>query len=153
MRPRQCVGCKEARTVFSSRVADAGLAPFGTPSTKNPFRRTHPTTSKKDKHHPHTYEPTQQASRPPATRHLASARTAMAWYDEDSWLTAAFAPTPSTILFTLALALVLPILVHYFLYRKTAAATLPTFLLVGPMEGGKTALLTLVRCPCRLTIS
>ncbi|KAF2877617.1 signal recognition particle receptor beta subunit-domain-containing protein [Massariosphaeria phaeospora] len=67
----------------------------------------------------------------------------MAWYDKDSWLTAALAPTPSTIALTLFVALVLPILVHLFLYRQAAPTALPTFVLVGPSGGGKTALLTL----------
>ncbi|EUC30980.1 hypothetical protein COCCADRAFT_102496 [Bipolaris zeicola 26-R-13] len=68
----------------------------------------------------------------------------MAWYDEDSWLTAAFAPNPTTIIVTLLVALILPILVHSFLYRKAAAAAqLPTFLLVGPSGSGKTAFATL----------
>ncbi|KAH7064147.1 signal recognition particle receptor beta subunit-domain-containing protein [Paraphoma chrysanthemicola] len=68
----------------------------------------------------------------------------MAWHDEDSWLTAALSPKPSTILLTIVVALVLPILVHTWLYRKAAAtAALPTFLLVGPSGGGKTAFTTL----------
>jgi signal recognition particle receptor subunit beta len=70
----------------------------------------------------------------------------MAWHDEDSWLTAAFSPNLSTILITLAVALILPILVHSFLYRSAAASTsIPTFLLVGPSGSGKTAFTTLVR--------
>jgi signal recognition particle receptor subunit beta len=69
----------------------------------------------------------------------------MAWYDEDSWATAAFAPKPGTIALTLIIAILLPILLHQFLYRKSAPASLPTFLLIGPSGGGKTALLTLVR--------
>jgi len=71
----------------------------------------------------------------------------MAWYDEDSWLTAAFAPNPSAIAFTLLLAIVLPLLLHQFIYRKAAPTTLPTFLLIGPSGAGKTALLTLVGPP------
>lgn len=71
----------------------------------------------------------------------------MAWYDEDSWLTQALSPKLSTILITLAATLLLPILLHSFLYRKAAVATgLPTFLLVGPSGGGKTAFTTLVCC-------
>jgi signal recognition particle receptor subunit beta len=69
----------------------------------------------------------------------------MAWHDEDSWLTAAFAPKPSTIAVTLLLTLLLPILLHQFIYRKATPTTLPTFLLVGPSGAGKTSLLTLVR--------
>jgi signal recognition particle receptor subunit beta len=69
----------------------------------------------------------------------------MAWYDQDSWLTAAFSPNPTTILITLIVALGLPVIIHAILYRKAAAAaTLPTFLLVGPSGGGKTAFTTLV---------
>ncbi|KAL5119179.1 hypothetical protein ACEQ8H_002887 [Pleosporales sp. CAS-2024a] len=68
----------------------------------------------------------------------------MAWHDEDSWLTAALSPTLSTILLTLVVAIGLPILLHGCLYRKAAApASLPTFLLVGPSGGGKTAFATL----------
>ena len=71
----------------------------------------------------------------------------MAWYDEDSWLTQALSPNVTTILVTLAITLLLPILLHAFLYRKAASTTgLPTFLLVGPSGGGKTAFTTLVCC-------
>lgn len=68
----------------------------------------------------------------------------MAWYDEDSWLTAAFSPSLTTIIITIIVAVGLPILIHTFLYRQAAAATnQPTFLLVGPSGGGKTAFTTL----------
>jgi len=68
----------------------------------------------------------------------------MAWYDQDSWLTAAFSPNLTTIFITLIVALGLPIIVHAVLYRKAAAAAqIPTFLLVGPSGGGKTAFTTL----------
>ena len=70
----------------------------------------------------------------------------MAWYDQDSWLTAAFSPTPAAMLITLFVALALPILLHTILYKKAAAAAqLPTFLLIGPSGSGKTAFATLVR--------
>jgi hypothetical protein len=71
----------------------------------------------------------------------------MAWYDEDSWFTAAFAPKPSTIALTLLLTVLLPILLHQFIYRKATPTSLPTFLLLGPSGAGKTAFLTLVRAP------
>ncbi|OAL48091.1 P-loop containing nucleoside triphosphate hydrolase protein [Pyrenochaeta sp. DS3sAY3a] len=68
----------------------------------------------------------------------------MAWYDQDSWLTAAFSPNLSTILITIVVALGLPLLLHAFLYKKAAAATkIPTFLLLGPSGAGKTAFATL----------
>ncbi|KAF2637445.1 hypothetical protein P280DRAFT_521128 [Massarina eburnea CBS 473.64] len=67
----------------------------------------------------------------------------MAWYDEDSWATAAFAPNPKTIALTFLITLLLPILLHRFLYRKVTPTTEPTFLLLGPSGGGKTAFLTL----------
>ena len=69
----------------------------------------------------------------------------MAWYDEDSWATAAFAPKGSTIIVTFLIAILLPILLHQFLYRKATPTTLPSFVLLGPSGGGKTAFLTLVR--------
>ncbi|KAI8938553.1 hypothetical protein NX059_004439 [Plenodomus lindquistii] len=68
----------------------------------------------------------------------------MAWHDEDSWLTAAFSPKLSTILATLLVALVLPVLLHGFLYRAAAAGqSQPAFLLLGPSGAGKTAFATL----------
>jgi signal recognition particle receptor subunit beta len=76
----------------------------------------------------------------------------MAWYDEDSWLTAAFAPKPLTIVVTLLITILLPILLHQFLYRQAAPTALPTFLLVGPSGAGKTALLTLVSSRPSLSI-
>lgn len=69
----------------------------------------------------------------------------MAWHHEDSWATAALAPRLPTIIFTFVLALLLPILLHHFIYRKATPTELPTFLLIGPSGGGKTAFLTLVR--------
>lgn len=70
----------------------------------------------------------------------------MAWYDEDSLLTKAFSPNLTTILITVVIAIALPILLHTILYRQAAASTsIPTFLLVGPSGGGKTAFTTLVR--------
>ena len=76
----------------------------------------------------------------------------MAWYDEDSWATAAFAPKASTIVFTFLVAVLLPILLHQFIYRNATPTALPSFLLLGPSGGGKTAFLTLVRAsrPCML---
>jgi signal recognition particle receptor subunit beta len=68
----------------------------------------------------------------------------MAWHDEDSWLTAAFAPKLSTMAVTLLVAILLPILLHQFIYRKATPTSLPAFLLVGPSGAGKTALTTLV---------
>lgn len=71
----------------------------------------------------------------------------MAWYDEDSWLTWALAPSPMAILVTVAFALLMPIVLHSILYRNAATSTgLPTFLLVGPSGAGKTALTMLVSC-------
>jgi signal recognition particle receptor subunit beta len=72
----------------------------------------------------------------------------MAWYDQDSWLTAAFSPNLTTILITIIVALGLPIILHSILYRHAAAAAqLPSFLLVGPSGSGKTAFATLVTRP------
>lgn len=65
-----------------------------------------------------------------------------AWYEPDSFLTRAFGPHLSTILITLLITLTLPLLVHAYLYRTRAPASLPTILLLGPSNAGKTALLT-----------
>lgn len=71
----------------------------------------------------------------------------MAWYDEDSWATAAFAPKLSSIIVSCLVALLVPILLHRFVYyrRANADAGKPKFLLVGVSGGGKTAFLTAVR--------
>lgn len=61
-----------------------------------------------------------------------------------SWLTWAFSPAISAIIVTLLVTLSLPILIHTYLYRQAARKELPSFLLLGPSGGGKTALLTLV---------
>ncbi|OCK91431.1 P-loop containing nucleoside triphosphate hydrolase protein [Cenococcum geophilum 1.58] len=66
----------------------------------------------------------------------------MVWHDADSWLTLAFGPHLSTIVVTLVIALILPVLLHQFIYRRQTPASLPTFLLVGPSGAGKTAFLT-----------
>lgn len=87
-----------------------------------------------------------------AVHHLPTGREAasrietrnMAWYDKDSWLTAAFSPNLATILITLAVAVALPILLHAWLYRKTdAVQRQPTFLVLGTSGAGKTAFATL----------
>ncbi|KAF1995274.1 P-loop containing nucleoside triphosphate hydrolase protein [Amniculicola lignicola CBS 123094] len=67
----------------------------------------------------------------------------MPWYDTDSWLTAAFAPHPATMAFTLLLVIALPILLHTFIYRKQTPTSLPGFVLLGPSGAGKTAFVTL----------
>lgn len=66
----------------------------------------------------------------------------MVWHDADGWLTLAFGPHLSTIVVTLVIALILPVLLHQFIYRRQTPASLPTFLLVGPSGAGKTAFLT-----------
>lgn len=68
----------------------------------------------------------------------------MAWYEEDSWATAAFAANKSTIFFTIILAFALPILVHLYIYRSRASTSTPTFLVLGPSGSGKTSLVTKV---------
>lgn len=68
----------------------------------------------------------------------------MAWYDEDSWATAAFAANKSTIFLTIILAFSLPIIVHLYIYRSRASTTTPTFLILGPSGSGKTSLVTKV---------
>lgn len=92
--------------------------------------------------------PTTVPPRRPST--ATNAYAIMAWYDEDSWATAMFAPKSSTIIFTFLFAVLLPVFLHQFIYRKATPTTLPSFLLIGPSGGGKTAFLTLVRLRCCL---
>lgn len=63
----------------------------------------------------------------------------------EEWATWAVSPAISAIVITLLVALTLPVLLHYYLYRQAAARVLPSFLLVGASGSGKTSLLTLVR--------
>lgn len=63
----------------------------------------------------------------------------------EEWATWAVSPAISAIVITLLVALTLPVLLHYYLYRQAAAKVLPSFLLVGASGSGKTSLLTLVR--------
>jgi len=64
---------------------------------------------------------------------------------EVGWATWAFSPAISAILVTFVVSTLLPILIHYYLYRKASPKLLPTILLIGPSGAGKTTLLTLVR--------
>ncbi|KAM0715062.1 hypothetical protein Q7P37_009527 [Cladosporium fusiforme] len=61
---------------------------------------------------------------------------------DNSWAAWSFSPSISAILFTLLVSILSPILLHYYLYRKSAPKQLPTVLLLGPSGGGKTTLLT-----------
>jgi hypothetical protein len=63
---------------------------------------------------------------------------------DNSWIAWSFSPSISAILATFLISIILPILFHYFLYRKSAPKQLPTILLLGPSGGGKTTLLTSV---------
>ncbi|KAE8554592.1 hypothetical protein EYB25_003132 [Talaromyces marneffei] len=51
---------------------------------------------------------------------------------------------PTAILLALVITLSLPILLHFFFYRKAASPSLSTFVLLGPSGSGKTAFLSLV---------
>lgn len=66
----------------------------------------------------------------------------MAWYHDDGWLTRGLGPYLSTIIITTLIAILLPVLLHLFIYRPRKSASLPTFLILGPSGSGKTALLT-----------
>ena len=68
----------------------------------------------------------------------------------EQWLTFSWGPNIWAILIATIVALVLPLLVHLLVYRRTAPTALPTFVLIGPTGAGKTALLTLV-CYHRMT--
>jgi hypothetical protein len=63
---------------------------------------------------------------------------------DDSWAAWSFSPSISAILVTFLISITLPVIFHYYLYRKVAPKQLPTILLLGPSGGGKTTLLTSV---------
>ena len=61
------------------------------------------------------------------------------------WATWSLSPSISAVLITLFISLTLPVLVHWYLYRKAVAKELSTYLLIGPSGSGKTSLASLVR--------
>lgn len=64
------------------------------------------------------------------------------WLD---WLELGLRPTPATVIVTFLIAMLLPLLLHTYLYRSAQSTQLPAILLVGPSGAGKTSLMTLVR--------
>lgn len=69
---------------------------------------------------------------------------AMSWAHPSSWVSSLLGPSPRAIAITLVAALVIPLLLHFILYRSTSRKSLPSFLLIGPSNSGKTSLLTYV---------
>jgi signal recognition particle receptor subunit beta len=69
----------------------------------------------------------------------------MAWYDQNSLLSLAFSPYANTIVVTVLVAFLLPIIVHTVLYRAKTPSSLPSFLVLGSTGSGKTALVSYVR--------
>ncbi|MCJ1319935.1 hypothetical protein MMC15_005271 [Xylographa vitiligo] len=67
----------------------------------------------------------------------------MSWSQSSSWTTILLAPTPLAIAVTLVIAVVTPLFLHFIIYRSTSTTSLPSFLLLGPSNAGKTSLLTL----------
>ena len=59
-----------------------------------------------------------------------------------SLLETLLSPTPTTILISLLVVLLTPIVFHTLIFRTRASTTLPTFLLLGPSSAGKTTLMT-----------
>ncbi|KAF2145270.1 uncharacterized protein K452DRAFT_316345 [Aplosporella prunicola CBS 121167] len=64
------------------------------------------------------------------------------WYEPDSWVTKLFGAHLSTFIITVLVAFGAPLLLHMYIYRQRAPASLPNFVLLGPSAAGKTALLT-----------
>lgn len=71
----------------------------------------------------------------------------MAWSDQQNWISSLLGPSGLAICVTLLVTITVPLLLHFVIYRSTAIASLPTFLVVGPSSSGKTTLLTLVLVP------
>lgn len=60
------------------------------------------------------------------------------------WAEAILSPSPLGLVVGILLVLTLPIFIHFFIHRPAGLTLLPSILLVGPSESGKTSLLTLV---------
>ena len=60
------------------------------------------------------------------------------------WVSFLLAPTPLAFASTLIIALSIPLILHFVIYRSSSTTSLPSFLLLGPSNSGKTSLLTLV---------
>ncbi|KIW89081.1 uncharacterized protein Z519_10566 [Cladophialophora bantiana CBS 173.52] len=70
----------------------------------------------------------------------------MGWSSPDSWATRLLSGDPVAIFIAFLVAITLPLLVHLYLYTRTARAkVVPTFLLVGPSGAGKTSLVSLLQ--------
>ncbi|OKL60281.1 hypothetical protein UA08_04395 [Talaromyces atroroseus] len=67
----------------------------------------------------------------------------MDWSQVESVATTLLDGNPIAIFLALAVALALPAILHWALYRKAASPSLSTFVLLGPSGAGKTAFLTL----------
>ncbi|SMR52402.1 unnamed protein product [Zymoseptoria tritici ST99CH_3D1] len=59
------------------------------------------------------------------------------------WFTWSVSGNLSAIVVTLLIALILPVLIHSYLYRQAVSREAPSILLVGPSGSGKTSLFTL----------
>ena len=53
-------------------------------------------------------------------------------------------PSLPVLLLTIFLVLVVPVVIHRFVFRSSSSTNLPSFLLLGPNGAGKTSFLTLV---------
>ncbi|MCJ1362510.1 hypothetical protein MMC16_001613 [Acarospora aff. strigata] len=68
----------------------------------------------------------------------------MSWSDSQGWLSSLMGPSLSAIIITALIALTIPLLLHFVIYRSSSNTHLPTFLLIGPSGSGKTSLVTLL---------
>ncbi|KAI5843238.1 signal recognition particle receptor beta subunit-domain-containing protein [Tricharina praecox] len=63
-------------------------------------------------------------------------------------------PTPTTILISLLVVFLTPLILHTLIFRTRASTTLPTFVLLGPSSSGKTTLMTtFVSSPAETRVS
>lgn len=60
------------------------------------------------------------------------------------WATAVMSPSPWALIVAILVTLLIPVILHQFVFHASGLTTLPSILVVGPSGSGKTSLLTMV---------
>ncbi|KAI9824949.1 MAG: hypothetical protein M1826_007201 [Phylliscum demangeonii] len=69
----------------------------------------------------------------------------MSWSSKaQTWASVLLGPSLLAVVISTIIAISLPLVVHFLLYRPSSATSLPTFLILGPRGAGKTSFVTLL---------